>query len=443
MRRLVLAVVATGLAAVAAVVLAVYWYEKPSVLRIAVTRNSDDQAILAAAAQQFAKDRDQVRLKLVIFDTLVETARALEQDQVDLAVVRSDINMPPRGQTVLIMHRNAAVLVAPAQSGIHFVNELHGRRIGVIQGQQGEAAGDQTLLDAALSQYDVTPEAVRRVFLSLPELPKAIKRKDVDAVLMVDSIGSADLTETVAALTRFGRGQPTFIPVSEAKAIAQRLPCFESMEVVRGAFGGAQPRPAANFETLGVTTRLVAQHNLNDDVVGALTGLLLTARPSIAAHIPAANRIEAPPTDKGLALPVHPGALAYLNDEEQTIFEKYSDFIYISAMFLSLIGTALAAIAARLNRSQGSDVERILQRLLEIIKQARCVECADALDDLEKEADDLLALALARDASNAENPHRLTATSLALNQVRHAIAEKRQTLASGSRPVFAPRLVRE
>jgi hypothetical protein len=39
--------------------------------------------------------------------------------------------------------------------------------------------------------------------------------------------------------------------------------------------------------------------------------------------IPIANRIEAPPADKGAALPVHPGALAFLNDDEQSFFDEH------------------------------------------------------------------------------------------------------------------------
>jgi hypothetical protein len=105
----------------------------------------------------------------------------------------------------------------------------------------------------------------------------------------------------------------TLKQLAEAKAIAQRSPAFEGVEVMRGAFGGAQPKPAEDFVTLGVSTRLVARNSLGNEVVGALTRLLLAARPAIPARIPIANRIEAPAADKGAALPVHPGALAFLD----------------------------------------------------------------------------------------------------------------------------------
>jgi TRAP transporter TAXI family solute receptor len=446
MRRLTLLAIIGGLAAIAAVTFGVYLYQRPSVLRVAVTRDSDDQAILAAAAQEFVQHREPVRLKVVVFDTLAECARAFDENRVDLAVVRSDISMPTSGQTVLIMPRNAVFLFAAAQSGVRSVDDLRGRKVGVLQGGQGESAGNQALLDAALAQYDVSSASVKRQNLSFEELAGALRRREIDAVLAVEPLGSESLTQAVATLSQSGRGQPIFVPITEAKAISQRRSNLEAIEIVRGVFGGAQPKPAASYETLGVSTRLIAQHSLSNETVGALTELLLSSRPTIASRVSMANRIEAPGTDKGAALPVHPGVLAYLNDEEQTLFEKYGDVFYIGAMALSLLGTALAAVATRFSRRQSADIENILQRLLEIVKAARCVEHADALDEIEREADELLALALAGDCGKEISVYRLTATNLALNQVRHAIAEKRQHLTSAGVRVpvpFAPRVVRD
>jgi TRAP-type uncharacterized transport system substrate-binding protein len=441
MRRIIVFAIGAGVAAIAVVGFAVYLYERPSLLRIAVTRDSDDQAIMTAAAQQFAEDRQSIRLKLVIVDTLAESSRAFEEERADLAIVRGDIAMPVTGQSVLIMRRNAAVLFAPAQSSLRSVEDLRGRKVGILQSEEAGRAGNQVLLDAVLAQYDVAPGSVRRTPLSLAELPKAIERKEIDVVLVVDAPGSSSLTQAVAALAQVGHGPPIFIPIAEAKAIAQRSPIFESIEVIRGAFGGALPKPAASFETLGVSTRLIARRNLSNAVIAELTESLLMARPSLATHAPSANRIEPPSTDKGAALPVHPGALAYLGDEEQSFFDTYSDFIYIGAMLFSVLGTGAAAIVARFNQRQNSDFERILQRLIEIIKAARCAERPDTLNELESEADELLTQALALDSSHALSGHRLAATSLALNQIRHAIAERRHSFIASVRAPFAPRVV--
>ncbi|TPW00444.1 MAG: hypothetical protein USCAAHI_00102 [Beijerinckiaceae bacterium] len=192
-----------------------------------------------------------------------------------------------------------------------------------------------------------------------------------------------------------------------------------------------------------MSTRLVARNNLGDDTAGAVTRFMLAARLAIAARIPIANRIEAPPADKGAALPVHPGALAFLDDEEESFFDKYSDAFYIGAMCLSVLGTGLAAAAARLARHTTTDADKILRRLIEITKAARGAEHAGLLDEYEEEADELLASALAPAAVHASSVNRMGALSLALNQLRHAIADRRQTLATPVRAHFAPRIVRD
>jgi hypothetical protein len=50
---------------------------------------------------------------------------------------------------------------------------------------------------------------------------------------------------------------------------------------------------------------------------------------------------------------------------------------------------------------------------------------------------------MAPDAIHALSVNRMGALSLALNQVRHAIAERRQSLAVPTRAQFSPRIVRE
>ncbi len=441
MGRLIFGMIIGSLAAIAAVAAGICYYERPSVLRIAVPGDSDDQAIMAAAARAFAEDRDAVRLKLVAVESLAELSRALREGHADLAVVRSDIAMPPNGQTVLIMHRDAAVLFAPAESGLRAIDDLRGHKVGVLQAVS--PFDNQLLLDTALAQYDIPSASVGRVFLTLAELSRAVENKEIDAVLAVGVPGSDGLTGAVDTAAVASHDQPVFLPITEAKAIAQRSPAFEGVEVMRGAFGGAQPKPPVDLDTLGVTTRLVARKTLGNDVVGALTRLLLAARPAIATRVPIANRIEAPAADKGAALPVHPGALAFLDDEEESFFDKYSDAFYIGAMCLSVLGTGLAAAAARLTRHKTTDADKILRRLLEITMAARSARHTGLLDGYEEEADELLALALAPDAVHTLSVNRMGALTLALNQVRHAIAERRQSLAVPMRAQFAPRIVGE
>ena len=89
------------------------------------------------------------------------------------------------------------------------------------------------------------------------EVTDAIRTDRVDALFVVAPTTSETVTDLVTAMGQVS-GNAVFVPIADARAIARRLPALESVEIVRGAFGGSPPRPAASFETLGVSARLMA-----------------------------------------------------------------------------------------------------------------------------------------------------------------------------------------
>ncbi len=442
MRRMILLCIAGGLAIAAAIVLAAYVYERPTVLRVAVVRGSQDQEIIAAAAQDFIHERETIRLTPVPVDNLSASAAALDHGRADLAIVRSDIEMPTTGQTVLIMRKSAGLFLASSGSGIASIADLRDKKIGVVHDPLLSPAANLNLLETTLGQYDIPVSSVNTVILPVSSIEQALVSKDINAVLAFGMPGSEKLSEAVAAVSRASGGKPIFISVPEAEGIAQRSPNYESIEIVRGLFPGATPQPSKSFHTLGVSTRLVARSTLNDTVVGDLTRILLAARPRLALRAPSAARIVAPETDKGAVLPVHPGAAAYLDDDTESFFEKYSDAFYIGAMVLSVLGSALAGLASHISQLHREGSDGAIQRLLQILSEVRTTDHLGSLDALQKETDAILEQKLT--PKNArDSAADIGALSLAISQVRQAIEERRTYLLSAPRAPFEPRLVRE
>ncbi|MCC2103858.1 MAG: C4-dicarboxylate ABC transporter substrate-binding protein, partial [Hyphomicrobiales bacterium] len=145
--------------------------------------------------------------------------------------------------------------------------------------------------------------------------------------------------------------------------------------------------------------------------------------------------------DKGAAMPLHPGAAAYLDDEEKDFFDKYSDFIYLGAMALSVLGSGLAAIATRMSNTRHNEFDRVLERLLEILKGARASTRLDELDELEREADEIFASSMTNRKLRGLDTHAMAAFGLALDQARDAIRERRAlALKQPARPVEVTRI---
>ena len=122
-----------------------------------------------------------------------------------------------------------------------------------------------------------------------------------------------------------------------------------------------------------------------------------------------ASRMEAPSTDRDAALPVHPGAAAWLDGEEETFLEKYSDFIYIGAMVLSVLASAAAALASRLTAADHSRIDDMMARLMAMLGEARRAASDEELDLLEEEADTILIEALQHPMRPSLDTQRATA----------------------------------
>ncbi len=435
LKRATLLVTAVAAAAIA-VAGGSYLLTGPTELSVAVgPAGSEDARLMTAVSQILRRERAGVRLRVNVVDGPAEAAAALDRGTSDLAVVRSDLAVPSSGQTLAILHRNAAVLVTSSDSAVQSVSDLAGKKVGILR----STVVNEKLLDTILGQYEVASSDVARIGLGPDEVFSAIGSRRIDALLVVGPITGPLMNTAIAAVAGVGPAPPRFLPVAEAEAIAQRSPIYDSVSVVRGAFGGTPPKPSEPVATIAAVYRLVAHAKLDEGTVSEFVRHIFEMRPDLAAAVPAADRIEAPDTEKGAGTPVHPGAAAYLDGTEQTFLDRYGDWFYILAMLAGVLGSIAAALMGRL-RTRSAEQSLRLEHLLRIMREARAATSAPTLDRLEQEADDVFAETLSVAAQAQVDTNRLAAFSLALEQVRQAIADRRRVIGLESpRQQDAPR----
>src|SRR5882762_4358111 len=84
----------------------VYYVLRPVVLRVAVgPPGSDDQKLVQALAQTFAREQSSVRLAPVQTEGAPESIALLTSGKTDLAVARGDLEMPADAQSVAILRK--------------------------------------------------------------------------------------------------------------------------------------------------------------------------------------------------------------------------------------------------------------------------------------------------------------------------------------------------
>ena len=412
-----------GLTALGAAI--VYFASAPTVLRIAVGPvGSEDTRIVVTILQTFAREKHPVRLRLVPSDSPLASADLLRTGKADLAIVRSDGNVPPNAATVAILHRDALLIMAPADKTIRTVADLAGRRIGLLR----SGVLDQKLLDLVLMRNGIDPARTERVMLRPNDIRTAVQSGQVDAVLFVGPPAGTNAARIFADLFLDDGRAPAIIRLADSEAIAQSSPVVEATTVLRGTFGGSPPRPAENIETIAVTHRLVADRALKDQVVADLAKSLFEIRQSVAAEIPNFARIEAPDTETLGPMLVHPGAATYFEGEQKSFIEQYGEWIYIAIMGVSLLGSVIAALLSRQLSGRPPAGTGDIDRLLMLLRRARLAESEDDLDEIQEEADEVFGRTLERAAAARIDETVMSAFTIALSEVRAAVDERRGQL---------------
>jgi hypothetical protein len=148
------------------------------------------------------------------------------------------------------------------------------------------------------------------------------------------------------------------------------------------------------------------------------------------AEFPLAAKIETPDTDKDAVIPVHPGAAAFVDGEEKTFLDRYSDFIWWGLMALSATGSAGAWFAGYLKKDERSNNSTLRERLLDMIATARRSDSTEELDQMQAEADKILRDTLHCFEHGAIEQGALTAFNIALEQFHNAVADRKALLMS-------------
>lgn len=424
--RNVLAAVTAGLLVIGGIAAALDIYNRPTELRVAVSQGAQDFRLVTAAAQSFAHQHAPVRLKIVPVADAVAAAASLEHGSSDLAVVRSDA-LPPAAQAMVVLHRNAALLVAPGGTKLKRVADLRGKKVGVVQ-EIASAHSNLRLLETILDQYDIPRESVTATTVAPGAVEETLRSRSVDAIFLVSLPQIGVASDVIGQVAASNGKAPVFLQIAEAKAIAKRFPTLETTEVPRGALGGDPPRPLEAMETTSVAVLLVGRPSVAATIAGEITRQFLTHRAAIAVTAPLANYMEAPSTDKDSAVPAHQGTIDFIDGDEHGFFDKYSDFFYLGAMLMSLAGSAVAALASRLRVSTQERSERLIARLLEILPAARAAPSVAELDDYERELDQTIVDAMADVRLRKMAATELHMVALALDQARLAIHERRRAL---------------
>lgn len=410
---------------------------RATVLTIAVApRDGTEPELIKAYADALDSARMNVRLKILPFDGVEESAAALQDGRADLAVVRPDVSLPSNALTLAILRDQAMIIASPAKSGIDGFAKLDRKRLGIVAHEDA----DFEILKRVMSYYGLTLEATNRggpvpadtvylVSVTEAELADALRTKKVDAVVSVIA-ASAPKAIALVDIVRSASpdGKVAFVDVTDEDAIIERMPLLQAVTMQGGLFGGRPEIPGDDIKTIGASYRLMARASLDRNTAADITQHLFELRSALAKKTDAANYMLAPSYDTTAAatsarLPIHPGAIDFYEREQRSFMDRYSDSVYLLALVGGGFWSGLAWLHQRVQRLRRERIDVIIERLLEIRLDARSAGDSAALHALSAEINDLAADVV--DYTRLRNPETqvLMAVSVAIDAANATVAE--------------------
>ncbi|KQP90763.1 TAXI family TRAP transporter solute-binding subunit [Methylobacterium sp. Leaf117] len=334
---------------------------------------SDGQKVLAAFIRDLSAEHPLIRLVPIPTDNLSESGEALTEGRVDLAVVRSDDEAAANGRTIFVLRQDGVAVLLPPQSKIENVSELAGKKVAMAKGV------DPGLLRAFSAFYGLREADL--IEMPAAEFGPALKAKRVIAALATGPLGPGLIPDAFAGIRKSFKAKPSYLDIAEADAIVARVPAYKAIEIKQGTYGGTPSEPDEAIHTFAVRTLLVSRASLPDRVAGEITRLLLTTKAKLVATLPAAGQMEAPETERSALLPVHPGTLAYLNGEQESLLDQtvnvYWLAVMVCAIFAPLVGWIASRRRLRRSHEEGAKLRRVVE-LVQVIKTGTAEQLAAA-----------------------------------------------------------------
>ncbi len=195
-------------------------------------------------------------------------------------------------------------IVVRADSALHNLADLAGRRVALGEAQSGTLADARLVLDAA----GLDECALNRQFLPLSLAVEALSRGNIDAFFVVAGAPTPAVADLAAQLPI------RLLPITgeTAARLISRRPYFSTDRIAKASYRGIDQ----DVPTVSVTALWVVGAQVPDDLAYAVTQALWRSETLqlLQRANAVGNRIRLADALKGVVIPFHPGAARYYRE---------------------------------------------------------------------------------------------------------------------------------
>lgn len=201
----------------------------------------------------------------------IENINLMHRRELDLAIAQSDVvaaaingsgaftGKPcPQLRVLMSLYPEVVQLVVLADSDIHNISQLRGRK--VIVGASG--SGNVITSQAMMSAFGIGADDFEPVYISYDEALQAMERRDYDAAIVI----AGTPTKMISELQRRVAVRIISLSSSETASLTTALPYLAALNLPANTYAGQ----TAPVTTVALMSMLVSSSRLSDDLAFSL-----------------------------------------------------------------------------------------------------------------------------------------------------------------------------
>ena len=333
-----------------------------------------------AIAQVVETNEPKIRVEVVESPGSNQNMDDIHSHNVDLALVQNDTPVQPNVRAVAQLYPEMFHLIAAKDTNINTLTDLRGKRIALMP----EGSGSYNLFWPLSQHYGLTQNDFQFRPMTATDAHLALQAGSVDALFRIIGLGNSSVTELLAT------SQFKLVPIDQIGALQLTQPYLESTVIPKGSYDGGSPIPPQDLPVVAVSALLIANVDVNPDVVKAITRILYEHRNELIRVNPRTANIQSPDVSQNLGFPLHEGARAYYTQDNPSFLVTYAEPIGLLLSVSILLCSSLWQGRQWLIRNQKDRADRYNLQILDLIEKIEQARDFDELQTLRQQLLEIL-----------------------------------------------------
>ena len=359
-------------------------YLTPPHLTLAAGDKTGESYIISEAIKKVIERRTNIQIQVEETRGTTQNIEMLSTGKAQLAMAQVDVAAEEIGnvssqlkaniRTVTLLYKDTFQLVVKNPQ-INQFTQLKGKTIALA------ATGGQyqSFLTVAkhfgLSEKDFKITGLDSNGKPIPGYNDRFADKDfrenkADAVFRVRAIGN----KSIANLVNNYQGKLISIPQAEAMKIKQ--PAFEAAIIPQGAYRGNYPVPNTNLSTVAISRLLLANDQVDANIIRKFIQTIYENRQEIANEIPLdhaevkplISSISPPKENSGVDIFLHPGAAAFYDKDKPSFIQEYADYIGLLLTIFLLAFQWIRQLKLWIEKSKKDEADEYIKSAISLMK---------------------------------------------------------------------------